>query len=167
MSKYTSVVRWSEEDACYIATSPEFEHLSAFGDTQEEAIAELAVARELVIRVMEEDGQPIPEPQQVEDCSGQFRLRLPKSLHRRLAETARHEGVSLNTFVLSLLTEQHTVRQIARNCALARASVAVFASAPEFAAASWSAIPAQGAAVSFGKPPEQAAVFDLKSTESH
>jgi len=31
-------------------------------------------------------------------------MRMPKSLHRRLAETAEREGVSLNQYIVSLLS---------------------------------------------------------------
>jgi len=37
--------------------------------------------------------------------SGQWRLRVPRSLHRRLHERAKTEGVSLNTLAVSLLAE--------------------------------------------------------------
>ncbi|MFW6216538.1 MAG: toxin-antitoxin system HicB family antitoxin [Desulfohalobiaceae bacterium] len=36
--------------------------------------------------------------------SGQFRLRLPKSLHQDLAQEAREQGISLNSYVLYLLS---------------------------------------------------------------
>jgi hypothetical protein len=35
--------------------------------------------------------------------SGRFVVRIPKSLHRQLAETAASESVSLNQLVLTLL----------------------------------------------------------------
>ncbi|MBK6735767.1 MAG: toxin-antitoxin system HicB family antitoxin [bacterium] len=37
--------------------------------------------------------------------SGQFRVRLPRTLHARLAVQAEREGVSLNTLVCTLLSE--------------------------------------------------------------
>lgn len=51
------------------------------------------------IEVAVEDGQSIPEPQALETYSGRFVVRLPRSLHRRLAERAEREGVSLNALV--------------------------------------------------------------------
>ncbi len=38
-------------------------------------------------------------------------MRVPKSLHRRLAERAKAEGVSLNTLAVSLLSEGIGARQ--------------------------------------------------------
>ena len=45
----------------------------------------------------------IPLPSYPEEYSGRFNLRLPRSLHRALAEAAECEGVSLNQYVVSLL----------------------------------------------------------------
>jgi len=45
------------------------------------------------------DGETIPLPRSLEDYSGRFVVRIPKSLHRELVELAEREGVSLNTFV--------------------------------------------------------------------
>ena len=51
-----------------------------------------------------EDGAPIPEPRKEEAYSGKFVVRIPKSLHRDLAEAAERDGVSLNTFVNTALS---------------------------------------------------------------
>lgn len=39
--------------------------------------------------------------------SGQLRLRMPTSLHRDLAEQAVEEGVSLNTYLLYLISKSY------------------------------------------------------------
>ncbi len=44
-------------------------------------------------------GNPIPEPAADEEYSGKFVVRLPRSLHRQLAQAAEREGVSLNQLV--------------------------------------------------------------------
>ena len=43
--------------------------------------------------------QEIPEPRPTEGYSGKFVVRVPKSLHRELVESAEREGVSLNAFI--------------------------------------------------------------------
>lgn len=63
-------------------------------------------ARRLWIMTEYEDGENIPLPSYPEEYSGKFNLRLPRSLHRRLAELAEREGVSLNQLVVSLLVER-------------------------------------------------------------
>lgn len=54
-----------------------------------------------------EDGQSIPEPRTWDEYSGKFVVRLPRSLHRQLAERAMKEGVSLNALI-SVALAQYT-----------------------------------------------------------
>jgi predicted RNase H-like HicB family nuclease len=102
--KYSVTVAWSNEDDCYIATSPEFENLVAFGDTIEEAAAEAAVALQGYIETHEEAGIPLPQAKTRPSYSGQIRFRMPKSIHQKLSEAASLEGVSLNTLILTYVT---------------------------------------------------------------
>ena len=51
-----------------------------------------------------EDGREIPEPIDLNAYSGQFKLRIPKSLHRRLAQRSSEEGVSMNQYCVYLLS---------------------------------------------------------------
>lgn len=62
MKDYHINIFYSEEDESYIADIPDFEMCSAFGDTPEEALAEVIVARDAIIETMREQGLPIPEP---------------------------------------------------------------------------------------------------------
>ena len=112
MSKYAINIVWSDEDQCFIATIPAFPGLSAHGDTPEEAAAESQIAMEGFIQVFEEDGCELPESQTLESFSGQLRLRLPKSLHADLSLEAKQEGVSLNSYMVYLLTKRHTMQKI-------------------------------------------------------
>jgi predicted RNase H-like HicB family nuclease len=99
MNKYSFNILWSEEDGEYVATCPAFPGLSALGETEEEALAEAKVALGLFIKTCEERGIPLPEPEVALGYSGQFRVRLAKQDHRRAAQMAAREGVSLNQFV--------------------------------------------------------------------
>ncbi len=94
-------VAWSGEDRAYIATCAELDGLSGLGDTAEEALAELRVVVELVIEEFADSGTELPKPILATSHSGQFRLRLPKSVHARLAARAESEGVSLNALIMS------------------------------------------------------------------
>jgi antitoxin HicB len=81
------------------------------GETIEAAWANLDDALFEVVADLVQDGAPIPEPFPAEtDYSGRFVLRLPRSLHRQLAERADAEGVSLNTLCLTLLAAGLGVR---------------------------------------------------------
>jgi len=106
MDKYSMSVKWSDEDGGFIATVPELEGLSAFGKTQGEALAELEVAADAYLESWRASGRPLPSPEKVSTYSGQLRLRMPKSLHARMAQSASNQGVSLNTYLVSLLSDR-------------------------------------------------------------
>ena len=74
-------------------------------DTPEEALADIQQVKEEWIRNALEDEFEIPEPRKKDEYSGNFRLRVPKSLHRKLVETAKEEDVSLNTVCVTFLSE--------------------------------------------------------------
>ena len=38
------------------------------------------------------------KPDSLENYSGQFKLRIPRSLHRSLAEHSQREGISMNQY---------------------------------------------------------------------
>lgn len=105
MPGYSQFVAWSCEDSQYVATCPELGHLMALADTEEDAVRELKVAIDLVLENMAATGETPPTRYDLASHSGQFRVRLPRTLHARLAWQAKIEGVSLNTLVCSLLSE--------------------------------------------------------------
>jgi len=107
MFKYSLQIKWSDEDNGYIATAPELPGLSAFGKTPEEAVSELKIAAEAYLEALKESGQAIPVPEKLAPYSGQIRLRMPKSLHAKLAAAAAVDDISLNTYIISLLSERH------------------------------------------------------------
>jgi predicted RNase H-like HicB family nuclease len=114
MKEYSTVIQWSEEDSGYIATIPELSGLSAFGVTREEALQELEVAKEAYLEVFKEDGCELPDPDTLNSFSGQTRTRLPKSLHASLSREAKIEGVSLNSYIVYLLSERNIGRRVER-----------------------------------------------------
>lgn len=57
----------------------------------------------------DEDGVEIHEPDSLEDYSGQFKLRIPRSLHRALAEHSQREGISMNQYCVYLLARNDAV----------------------------------------------------------
>jgi len=107
MNKYSINVQWSNEDDCYVATVPEFPALVALGDTQEEALAEAKAALQGFIEIYQEDGLPLPYPKLVHDYSGQTRIRMPKDLHGALSREAERQGISLNNYMVHLLSERN------------------------------------------------------------
>jgi predicted RNase H-like HicB family nuclease len=47
MKDYHINIFWSDDDESYVADIPDLDHCSAFGDTPEEALAELGIAKQL------------------------------------------------------------------------------------------------------------------------
>lgn len=62
MKDYHINIFYSEEDEAYVADIPDFEMCSAFGDTPQQALAEVLMAKAAIIESMREKGLPIPEP---------------------------------------------------------------------------------------------------------
>ncbi len=62
MKDYHISIFYSEEDACYIADIPDLKYCSAFGDTPEQALAELMIAKAAWLEVARQEGKPIPLP---------------------------------------------------------------------------------------------------------
>ncbi|MBC8487702.1 MAG: type II toxin-antitoxin system HicB family antitoxin [Bacteroidetes bacterium] len=63
MKDYHINIFYSEEDNGYIADIPDLKHCSAFGETPQEALAEVEIAKELWIEAAKTQGKTIPCPQ--------------------------------------------------------------------------------------------------------
>jgi len=114
MKKYGFNFFWSEEDEGYIATCPDFPGLSAFGETLEEASRQASEALEGFISILKSDNTPLPEPTVLPEFSGQFRLRLPFTLHKELSVRSRLEGLSLNAYIVYQLSERNAAAKLAQ-----------------------------------------------------
>lgn len=62
MSDYHINLFYSDEDGGYIADIPDLDACSAFGASPEDALAEVAKAKEAWLAAAREAGKPIPEP---------------------------------------------------------------------------------------------------------
>jgi len=62
MRDYHINIFWSDEDGGYIADLPDLGACSAFGNTPEEALAEVEKAKEAWLAAARETGKAIPEP---------------------------------------------------------------------------------------------------------
>lgn len=60
MNRYAMIVFWSDEDGAWVADAPDLKSCSAFGDTPEEAVAELHVAMDAWLASAREAGHAIP-----------------------------------------------------------------------------------------------------------
>ncbi len=62
MTRYAFNIVWSKDDREYIATCSSFPRLSAFGETEEEALDEAKIAHDLFIESYKEQEIPLPKP---------------------------------------------------------------------------------------------------------
>ncbi len=95
-----------DADGSYFIRVKELKGCMSVGDTLEEAYEMIQDAMRLWIGLALEDGAPIPEPALLneKEYSGKFVVRIPKNLHKELAETAEENGISLNQYVASILS---------------------------------------------------------------
>ena len=99
---------YPEEDGSgYTAAIPDLPGCVTSAPTIEALGDMIAEAKSLWLEVALEDGDYIPEPApaEMEEYSGRFVARLPRSLHRQLAQRATRENTSLNQLVVALLAE--------------------------------------------------------------
>jgi predicted RNase H-like HicB family nuclease len=93
-----------ESGEYYFVTVQELSGCMSDGETLEEAHANIREAMEGWIETKIEAGLPVPLPYTTEKYSGKFVVRLPKTLHARLALEAEREGTSLNQYALYKLS---------------------------------------------------------------
>ena len=94
-----------DDDDAWLAHFVELPEVSAFGDTPEVALNELASAWEAVRSTYQDEGLPVPVAPARKKYSGAFNVRVDKRLHRALAVEAARLGVSLNAIVVRKLAE--------------------------------------------------------------
>lgn len=93
------------DEGGFIVSFPDLPGCITCADTMEAAIKNAVDAKRAWITAACEDGITIREPESLDDYSGQFKLRIPKSLHKTLAEHSRREGISMNQYCLYLLSK--------------------------------------------------------------
>ena len=100
------------EEGGFVATFPDLPGCITIGETMEEVIQNIIDAKRAWIEAELQSGNAIPEPEELKKYSGQFKLRLPKTLHRQLAEQSKVEGVSMNQYCVYLLSMNDVLKRI-------------------------------------------------------
>lgn len=93
----------ADPDGGYVITFPDLPGCLTQVEGLDELPAMVEEVRTLWIETAYEEGHHIPLPSYPEEHSGKFNVRLPRSLHRSLAEAAERDGISLNQYVATLL----------------------------------------------------------------
>ena len=86
------------------------------GDTIQEALEMIDDAMNCWLEAALEDVDTIPLPESMQEVnySGKMSLRMPKSLHKKIALEAKEEGVSINSYVVSCLSENNALNEVRR-----------------------------------------------------
>lgn len=113
----------------YLARVDELDGCVGDGETPEKALASVRESMYVWFETALLKKLDIPKPIEDVAFSGRFVVRVPISLHRRLATRAKEDGVSLNTEIVTLLSceaeKADTVKQF-QSC-LDRALLPVYA----------------------------------------
>ena len=97
------------EEGGYAARYPDLPGCITCADTMDVLMKNAEDAKKIWLESALEDRIKINEPtgKNISEYSGQFKLRIPKSLHKNLADRARQEGISMNQYCLFLLSQNH------------------------------------------------------------
>jgi len=93
---YTGTIEASIEDSCLHGRILFVEDIVTYeGETVEEVKTSFKQAVDRYLAYCKETGKPANKP-----YSGTFNVRVGQDIHRKAAETAYHQGVTLNDFVV-------------------------------------------------------------------
>lgn len=116
---YKTVLEYEPDDKTWVAYCPDLGRGTcyAIGKSKSEALELLEKSKKTILAYALAEGKEIPEPpfnDENELPSGNFIIRVPRTTHKKLKFEAENEGVSLNQYVLSVLSE-HLGFQIAKS----------------------------------------------------
>ena len=121
--RYIKIVKWSEQDDCYVGSCPSLMLGGVHGDNEMKVYRELCDVVEEWIKNGELYGEALPKPDAANKFSGKFVLRVGADLHHALYLEALRNNESLNSYCVRTLEENHASpprrRIIRRNDALA------------------------------------------------
>ena len=71
-ARYAKIVEWSEEDQCYVGSSPGLIYGGCHGDDEKAVFAELCSIVEEAIALHRADGRPLPPPTSGKDFANKM-----------------------------------------------------------------------------------------------
>lgn len=102
---------WNDDDGFFIEI-PDLPGCMTFCEELNQINETAEDAKKSWISSRLERGLEVPEPRNEEDFSGKILLRLTKSLHRSLSNQAKRERISLNQYMLGLLSSSSSLKEI-------------------------------------------------------
>lgn len=107
---YPMMIKKDPEEGGYVVSFPDLPGCLTCGDTIEEALEQAGDAKRTWLQAALADGVYISDPDDNAKYSGQFNLRVPKTLHKLLSEHAKREGISMNQYCVYLLSRNDALR---------------------------------------------------------
>jgi predicted HicB family RNase H-like nuclease len=101
--KYTYRVIWSDEDREYVGLCAELPSLSWLDKSQIAALRGIVDAAREAVADMTRQHEAVPGPLSIRRYSGQFKVRIPPQVHRKLTIEAAESHISLNRLVSAKL----------------------------------------------------------------
>lgn len=99
-----------KDEGGFVVSFPDLPGCITCGETIESAISNAQDAKKAWLEAAIEEGYPISLPSESSsNYSGQFKLRMPRSLHKSLVENARREGISMNQYCIYLLSQNNAL----------------------------------------------------------
>ena len=98
-----------KDEGGFVVSYPDLPSWITCGETVESAVANALDAKKAWIEAALEDDVEIHEPDSLKDYSWQFKLWIPRSLYRTLAEHSQREGISMNQYCVYLLSRNDAV----------------------------------------------------------
>jgi len=106
--KYTITIQKIDYDGdeYFEGTVRELPDVRTYGENYDEAYQLVVDTISTAAELYEESNRSFPSPlTKKESYSGRVTLRLPKSLHASVTQSAEYEGVSINSYIVSILAE--------------------------------------------------------------
>ena len=97
------------DEGGFVARYPELPGCITVGNTIDDVVNNALDAKNEWLQAAIKSNAEIAEPLALDDYSGQFKLRIPKSLHRSLSEHSKEEGISMNQYCVYLLSRNDTL----------------------------------------------------------
>lgn len=104
---YTLQIVEDPSEGGYVASYVELPGCLTCADTVKEVLELAEDAKRTWLESELEKDAAIPEPECMNKYSGQFKIRIPKSLHKTLVINAKREGISLNQYCVALLSQNN------------------------------------------------------------
>lgn len=115
LKKYSfEVINETKSDGTdeFVVIFNDCKNIIGVGETVEDAVEEARGNLDAYLSFCEEEGIELPQPTTInwmETYSGKVTLRMPKALHRDIAEYAKKDGLSLNSVINDAIRQYLTI----------------------------------------------------------